>query len=156
MARVNQGVNVNRNDPNVRSQVDPVIAQQERASRNYLDDVAERSGPLANMQGERRLVAERQGQAAGAWESEVIGREIAAQRDEVAQRLALAGSMLSDDKRIALQQELSQLDAMLRREGYGLQREGMAQGNDQFMRELALREWMAGDQSDRAWAGFGG
>jgi hypothetical protein len=156
MQRATQGTAVNRNDPNIRQQVDPVVAQQERAGRNYLDDVAERSGPLANMQGERRLVAERQGQAAGAFESEVIGREIAAKRDEIQQALSLYGSMLSDDKRIALQQQLSQLDAALRREGYGLQREGMAQGNDQFMRELALREWMAGDSSDRAWAGFGG
>jgi hypothetical protein len=155
MQRAQQGTAVNRNDPNIRSQVDPVVAQQERASRNYLDDVAERSGPLANLQGERRLVAERGGQAAGAFESEVIGREIAAKRDEIQQALSLYGSMLSADKQLELQNQLAQLNAALQREGYGLQREGMAQSNDQFLRELALREWIAGDNSAQGWAGFG-
>lgn len=155
MQRATQGTAVNRNDPNIRAQVDPVVAQQERASRNYLDDVAERAGPLANIQGERRLVAERQGQAAGAFEAEVIGREIAARRDEIAQSLQLYGSLMTADQQMALQRELAQLNASLQREGYGIQRQQLGQANDQFLRELALREWMAGDQSDRAWAGLG-
>lgn len=162
MERANQGTAVSRNDPNVRAQVDPVVAQQERASRNYLDDVAERSGPLANLQGERRLAAERSGQAAGAFESEVIGREIAARRDEIMQALQLYGSRLSTEQQLELQRELGQLNASLQREGFGIQRDElglrrdqMGLANDQFLRELALREWMAGDSSDRAWAGFG-
>jgi hypothetical protein len=161
MDRVTKGVTTDRKDPNIRAQIDPVVAQQERASRNYIDDIAERSGPLANIQGERRLAAERGGQAAGALEAEVIGRDIAAQRDEIAQQLAMAGNMISDDKRLELQNALAQLDAQLRREGYGVQREGLAnqrygmdQSNDQFLRELALREYDTTNKWDYAWSGL--
>lgn len=162
MERATQGTAVDRNDPNIRAQVDPVVAQQERASRNYLDDLAERSGPLANLQGERRLAAERSGQAAGAFESEVIGREMAGRRDEIMQALQLYGNRLTVEQQLAMQQELAQLNASLQRESFGIQRDElglrrdqMGMANDQFLRELALREWMAGDSSDRAWAGFG-
>jgi hypothetical protein len=153
MERATQGTAVNRNDPNIRAQVDPVVAQQERASRNYLDEIAERSGPLANMQGERRLAAERSGQAAGAFESEVIGREIAARRDEIAQALQLYGSRLTADQQMGLQRELASLEAALSREGMGLQRYGMDQSNDQFLRELALREFDTTNKWDYAWSG---
>lgn len=156
MNRATQGTAVNRNDPNIRAQVDPLTAQMERSSRNYIDDVAERAGPLANIQGERRLAAERTGQAAGQLEAEVIGREISARRDEIAQALMLYGSQLSNEQRLEMERELAQLNAQLQREGFGLRRDEMGLQNDQFLRELALREWMAGDQSDRAWAGFGG
>jgi hypothetical protein len=158
MQRATQGTAVNRDDPNIRAQVDPVVAQQERASRNYIDDIAEKSGPLANIQGERRLAAERGGQAAGAFESEVIGREIAAKRDEIAQALQLYGSRLTAEQQLEMQQQLAQLDAALQREGYGVQREGLAlqrygmdQSNDEFMRELALREYDLGNTWDYRW-----
>jgi hypothetical protein len=141
MQRANQGAAVSRTDPNIRAQVDPVVAQQERANRNYLDDVAEKSGPLANLQGERRLMAERGGQQAGAFESEVIGREIGARREEIQQALQLWGSMLSGDQRIALEKELAVLNDNARNAD-------RIQGNDQFMRELALREWVEANQDD--------
>lgn len=171
MQRASQGTAVNRDDPNIRSQVDPVVAQQERASRNYLDDQAERAGPLANMQGERRLASERSGQAAGAFESEVIGREIAAKRDEIAQALQLYAGRLTEEQQMGLQGQLASLNAMLQREGMDIQRQGQAQGfdiqrqgldlqrqglsqsNDQFMRELALREFDTNNAWDYRWAG---
>lgn len=159
MQRAMQPSTAGREDPNVRAQADAFSAQTERASRNYIDDVAERSGPLANIQGERRLAAERAGQASGAFEAEVMGRESMARRDEIAQALSMWGAMLSDDQRMQLQRELAALDAQLSREGMGIQRrsqdiqrEGLAQGGDQFMRELALREYMAGEDNAFRWA----
>ncbi len=170
LERASQGTAVSRNDPNIRAQVDPVVAQQERASRNYIDDIAERSGSLANITGERRLAAERGGQAAGAFESEVIGREIAGRRDEVAQSLQLAVQYGLTDQAQQLQRELAQLDATLQREGFGVQREGLGvqreglalqrygidRQDDQFNRKLALDEYDTTNKWDFNWAGLGG
>lgn len=140
MQRAKQGLAVGRDDPNIRSQVDPMTAQMERASRNYIDDIAEgaRGMPL-NLEGERRMASEKLGQQAGQLESQVIGREIAARRDEIAQALQLWGGMLSDDQRTQLQRELGYLNA-------SVQEKSMGQSYDQFMRELALREWVAGNE----------
>lgn len=158
MQRAQQGTAVSSSDPNIRAQVDPVVAQQTRASRSYLDQLAEKSGPLANLQGERRLASERSGQAAGALESEVIGREIGARRDEIQQALSQWGQMLTADQRNALEMELAQLNDRARTadrtQNQSQFTASQAQGNDQFLRELALREWIAGDQSSRGWAGL--
>ncbi len=155
MERAQQGTAVSRDNPNVRNQVDPVVAQQERANRNTLDDIAEKAGPLANLTGERRMMGERTGQFAGALESEVIGREIAAKRDEIAQALSLWGSRLSDEQRMALQRELAYLEDAARTADRGLQREGLLQGNDQFLRELALRESDQNNAWDYRWQTLG-
>lgn len=57
-----------------------------------------------------------------------------------------------------LQRELGQGGLALQRDlgfgGLGLQRRGQDIGADQFLRELALREWQLGDESDRGWAGL--
>lgn len=144
MARATQGP-VDRNDLNIRAQVDPAVAQMERSSRGYLDDAAERAGPLANLQGERRLASERTGQAAGTLEGEVIGREIEGRRDEIMQSLSLWGDQLSDQERLALQRELGYLDDATRRygidSGADVSMYGLNLNNDQFLRDLALREY---------------
>lgn len=155
MQRAQQGTAVDRNSAGVRQQVDPVVAQQERASRNYIDDIAEKSGPLANIQGERRLAAERSGQAAGAFESEVIGREMDRRAQEIQQALSLWGAMLSDQQRMALQKELAYLTDARAAAGQGLQAQALNQSNDQFLRELALRESDQNNSWDYRWATLG-
>lgn len=136
-----QGGMPDRNDPNVRAQADAFSANTERARRNYLSDTAERSGPFANLQGERRMAAERSGIASGAFEAQLVGREIQAKRDEIAQALALYGNRLSDVDRMALQRELADLEASLRREGFGVNMYGLGLNNDQFLRSLAQRQY---------------
>lgn len=135
-------------DPNVRAQSDANIANEERARRNYISDVAEREGPNANIQGERRMAAERAGQRTGAFEANLVGQEIKAQREQVAQALTQMGGMLSDDQKIALQERLANLDAVLKDKGLSLQDKSINNdmerallGNDQFMRQLGLNEW---------------
>lgn len=117
MGRAKQGLGVGRDDPNVRAQVDPLAAQMERTQRNYIADLAEKAGPLANIRGEERLASERAGQAAGTLESEVIGREIAARRDEIRNALDSLRDQLSEDQRLALTRELALLDDATRRYG---------------------------------------
>ena len=155
-ARSQQGLDVDRTNPAVRAQADAFSAQQDRSQRNYISDTAERMGPFASgaLQGERRMAAERAGQASGAFEAQLVGREIAARRDEIAQALSQMQGLLTTDQEMALRRELADLEATLRREGYDLQREGLNLSNDQFLRDLALRESNQNNYWDYAWSGF--
>lgn len=162
MQRAQQGTAVNRNDPTIRAQVDPYAAQQDRASRYAIDDIAEKAGPLANLTGERRLAAERAGQATGAFEAELIGREQADRRGEIAQAIEWLVSQGRFDQAQALQMQLAEMDAALRREGYQLQGRGLdlqaqnqANQMDQFLRELALREYDTNQGWDYRWSTLG-
>jgi hypothetical protein len=148
MARAQQGLAVNREDPNVRAQADAYAANEERQRRQYLTRAAEEMGGRpVNLRGEERLASERAGQRSGAFEAELIGREIGARRDEIAQALALWGNRLSDEQRQGLERELAQLNDRARTQDRSQQME-------QFLRELALREWEAGNLNDLRWAGL--
>ena len=180
-ARGQQGLNVNPNDPLIKGQVDAFNAAQQRSGRDYLSNAAESQGPLANLRGEQRMAQEKIGQNTGTFQAELMQRELGARRDEIAQALSQQGQMLGGDQQRNLQMQLAQMDQALGeantqtartgmenqftlgqgqlglgRESLGLQRAGMAQNNDQFMRELGLRQWQAGDQSDYNWASLGG
>jgi hypothetical protein len=144
--RAGQGLNITRHDPVLRAQVDPYAAQEERAMRNYLADVAERSGPYASLEGERRMAAERLGQRVGAFESEVIGRELVARRNEIRDALASMGDLLTADQSRELQRQLGLLDQQIREQGLAVQREGLGLDrtriglqHEQFLRDLGLR-----------------
>lgn len=127
MGRARQGLGVGRDNPQVRAQVDPYAAQQERSMRDYLDTTAEGSrGAPFNMQGERRMAAERLGQATGLFESQVIGREVEARRQEIREALDLWGNLLTEDQRMELAQA-----------------------------ELALRQWVAENEDYYVRSGLG-
>ena len=114
LERAQQGLSVDRNNPVIRQQADAYSANERRASRDYMADLAESSGPYSSLRSEGRLASERVGQRTGAFEAQLMGREIEARRNEIAQALAQMGSLLSDDQRIALQRELGLLDIALR------------------------------------------
>lgn len=154
LGRSQQGLAVNRNDPVIRAQADAYGAQTERARRNFVSDTAEREGPLANIQGERRMAAERQGQQSGAFEAELMGRELTARRQEIAQALAQMQGLLTADQEANLRMQLAEMDAQLAREGLGVQRRAQDFGMDQFLRDLALREWDTSNRWDYAYSGF--
>ena len=141
MQRAQQGLNVDRNDPALRAQADAYSANEQRASRNFLGDIAERQGPGANLRGEQRMAAERLGQRTGAFEADLVGREITGRRNEIAQALESMRGMLSQDQQLALQRELGLLDASMRERGLGLEQQRMGQQQDQFLRDLGLRDW---------------
>jgi hypothetical protein len=147
LGRAKQGLTIDRNDPNIRSQADAFSANAERARRNDLADLAEREGPIANLRGEQRLTAERLGQQTGAFEAELVGRELGARRNEIAQALTSMQGLLSDQQKMSLTKEMQLLDNALRQQQLGLQGqqlglEGqrMSQQNDQFLRQLGLQE----------------
>lgn len=148
--RAAQGLNVSAQDPALRAQADAFSANAQRESQNYLSDLAEKSGPNANLRGEQRLASERTGQRTGAFEADLVGREIAARRQEITQSLESMRGLLTADEQMALQKELAMLDDAARSKGMNLQQQQMTQQNDQFMRDLALREWNSANQWDVA------
>ncbi len=141
MQRSQQGLAVDRNTPAIRQQADVNAANEERAKREYLNDLAERRGPTANLLGEERLATERLGQRTGTFEAGLIGNELEARRQEIAQALAGMAGMLSADKVAGLQRELALLDQAIKEKGVSLTARGQDMNQDQFMRDLALREW---------------
>ncbi len=132
--RASQALTTDRNAPHIREQVDAYSAGQNRAKRDYLADLAERSGPVVNMLGEERLASERLGQQISGFEAELIGRELEAKRNEIAQALAGMAGMLSGDQQASLQAQLAQIDS-------ALNTTQMHMGQDQFLRDLGLRAW---------------
>jgi hypothetical protein len=167
--RASQGLAVNPSDPAIRQQSDVYAANQQRGMRDYLSNQAEQRGPLVNLQGERRMASERAAQATSGFEAELMSREVAARRDEISQALSQMGGMISQEQQMGLQRELASLNAQLQREqmaqsgmlagrgldlqagGLDLQRTGQAQSNDQFLRELALREFDTNNRWDYNW-----
>lgn len=149
---------VDPNNPIIKGQVDTFRADQTRASRDYLSNIAERSGPLANIRGEQRMASEKLGQNVSGFQSELLAREQAAQREQASQALGLSSSMLTADQNRELQGALGFGDLNLRGElGRGqlaLGNRGLDQNQDQFLRELALRQWDLGNQNDYRWAGL--
>ena len=145
MSRALQGLDVGSNDPVVRQQADAFNANQDRASRAYLQQVAEQEGPNANISAERRSTAERAGQAGGEFEAQAIGNEIAARRQEIQQALAAAPGLLTAQQAINLQRELAQLDMAYKYYSTNLSNEQFGRGLEQ--RESEFGRGLGWDQS---------
>lgn len=140
---------VDPNDPLIHGQVATFGAAQERAKRDYLSNIAEKAGPLANLRGEQRMAAEKLGQNVSGFQSELLAREQAARRDQAGQALGLFSGQISGDQNRELQSALGFGDLNLRDK---LGTRGLDQNMTQFLKELALRQWQLGDQSDYQWA----
>jgi hypothetical protein len=126
LEQATQGTQVDRNDPNFKQQLDPFVAAQDRARRQYESEQAERTsaqglGNSGAMDQERRLGMERAGQAAGAFESQLVTRELQNRREEIQTALTSLGGLVSADQEMALKRELADLDAALKREGIDAQ-----------------------------------
>ena len=149
MERAQQPTAASRTDPTVRAQADAYSANVDRAARNYVSDVAEREGPYGNIEGYRRMAAEKAGQASGAFEAELLGREQDARRQEQQFNTGQWAGLLSGDLGMGLTREL----------GYMGNAQRTADRNtsmDQFLRELALREFDTNNRWDFNWMLGGG
>jgi hypothetical protein len=168
--RAGQSLAVDANDPTIKAQTDAYRNEQTRAQRDYLSNLAESSGPWANLRGEQRMAAEKTGQAVGGFQSQLLGRELGARRDEIAQALNAQGALLSGDQQRALQGQLASMDQAISEANaktgansvanqFALGQGQLALGNrsldtsnDQFLRELALRAWDLNNQNDYRWS----
>lgn len=132
LGRSQQSLQVNPNDPIISGQVDSYRAEQTRGVRDYLAQQAESQGPYSNLNSERRLANEGAAQATGGLQASLIQNELVARRQEIQAALTQMGGMLSDQQRLALQQQLGMIDANLRQQAIN-------SGNDQFLADLGLR-----------------
>lgn len=135
MKRANQSLSMDpTTDSVIRPQVDNYAATQERSRRNYLNDMAESSNPYATgaMNTAATQTAETAGQNTANLQSQLMGNELTARRQEIQQALSELGSLLTADQQMGLQRELAQIDA-------GLRQQQINSGNDQFLASLGLQ-----------------
>lgn len=133
--RAQQSLNVQATDPTIAAQTSAYAAQQERARQNYLADLAERSGPLTNLQGEQRLTAERQGAQTAGFQADLMARELTARRDEIAGSLQQMGGLLSGEQQANLQRELGLLNNAIQQR----QADATLRGQDAAQRTALLQ-----------------
>ena len=156
MDRSKQSLNIDRNDPIIRAQADAFSANQERSRRNDINSLAESEGPNANLRSEQRMGAERAGQASGAFEAELMGRELGNRRQEISEALNSAQGLLTEEQRLALTNELTRLNDATQRYGintgastqrYGIDTQnkqfysGLGQQNRQFDKNLGFQRY---------------
>lgn len=141
LTRANQGLNVDRNTPGIRMQADAYSANAERAKRNYLSDTAEGSSPFANLTGETRMANERVGQQTGAFEADLVGRELQAKRDEIQNALNGMAGMLDTGQRLDLQGKLATMDNALGQRRLSLDEKTQSSASDLGLRRLGLDDW---------------
>lgn len=147
MRRATQSLDIDSTDPIIKAQTDAYGARQERASRNYLSGLAERAGPSANIGAEARSSAEQAGQATGAFEAELIGRELSTRRQEIEGALSGAAGLLTAEQQMQLQEELAKISLAQQQHQFtatqGQQESqfgrSLVSGEEQFEKMLAQR-----------------
>lgn len=109
MKRAGQSLELNPNDPIIKGQVDAYNASQQRASRDFMAQQAEKYGANANLTAEARAQAEGVGQKTGAYQATLLGSELAARRAEIENALSGAVGLLTAEQQMALTEELTKI-----------------------------------------------
>lgn len=132
---------VSLSDPTLKPQADAFAVQQQRATQQAREAMAERraaSGQLSDRAGsgafdsDLRGMLGQQGESIGRFNAGLIGGEAQSRKQQLLQAMGLAGNQVNAEEGRALQERLAQLDAQIRREGISSQT-GLGQG------DLALR-----------------
>ena len=137
MGRAQRGLNVSAEDPIIKNQTDAYRAEQERAAKNYLSQAAEQGSSLENLSPEARSASEHVGQQSSAFQSQLMGRELQAQRKEIADALSGARGLLTAEQQMQLQEALHNIDNELQAWMFST---GQGAQESQFARSLAQRE----------------
>lgn len=116
MANVNAVPNVGPDDPTIKAQTDAFAAQQERAKRSSLSQMAEKGGDNANLAAENLALTEAAGQNTGAFGASLMSQERQARRAQIQSMLSVGSSYLTAEQSLALQKELN--DMNLAERGY--------------------------------------
>ena len=109
MGRAQQSLQVNPNDPIIRSQLEPYNAQNTRAARQYMSQVAEKEGANSNIASSGRAAAEKVGQMGASYQGQLMQNELNARRNEIQQALSGMQGFLTQEQSMQLQEELAQL-----------------------------------------------
>jgi hypothetical protein len=138
LQQATQSTTIDRNDPNFRQQADAFGATQDRARRQYQSEAAERLsaqglGNSGAMEQERRFADERAATAQGSFEAQLVGRELENRRAEIKDSLAGLRGIISNDQALAMQKQLAELDAAIKRES-------LAQSGSLGSQELGIKD----------------
>ena len=101
---------VDPNDPTIKAETDAFAAQQERARRSGLSQLAEKGGDNANLDAYSRSLIESGGQATGAFQAGLMDQERQARRAQIQNMLSLGGSFLTAEQQLALSKELNDMN----------------------------------------------
>lgn len=129
-------------DPTIKAQSDAYAVGQTRAREQARAAMAERmahdGAPGVNSGAFNDGLAglyQQQGEAVGANNAKLLGNEAQARKQELLQAAAIAGNTLNAEQSRALQQQLAELDAQIRREGIA-QQGSLGQGDLQLRGRL--------------------
>lgn len=101
------------NDPVIKAQTNAYNAQATRDMRNYVNELAERGGPNANLGAQGMQAAEQVAQGAGQFQGTLMQNELNARRQQIQDALTGMGNLLSDQQRMQLQNQLAIMDNLL-------------------------------------------
>lgn len=123
--RTKQSTVIDPNDPNIKAQTDQFGAATTRQTRDFLADLAERKGPLANISGETRIANEHAGQAKGSLHASLMANELQNRRNEIAGAISGMQGMLTADQATGLQRELGLLGNAINQQQLGISNKGL-------------------------------
>lgn len=129
LGQAQQSQTENPNDPVIKAQTDAYSADQTRSTRNYLDTLAEQSGPNANLSGQTAVANEKQAQATSGFQANLMAQDLQAKRDQIQQALTSMGSLLTQEQQMNLQAQLASMND-------ALSRLSLAQNEGQFQQNL--------------------
>jgi hypothetical protein len=150
--RSQQSLDVNPNDPVIKAQTDAAAAIANREALKQQQTAAARGGPYATgaQQAAQRASNEGVQLQMASMQAELMGREVAARRQEIAQALSGRQGMLTVEE----QSRLRELDQELERQQMMLA-DKHASAQDALARENAQQNWgqMAWERGfrDRGW-----
>lgn len=101
------------NDPVIKAQTNAYNAQATRDMRNYMNELAEKGGPNANLGAQGMQAAEQVAQGAGQFQGTLMQNELNARRQQIQEALTGMGNLLSDQQRMQLQNQLAIMDNLL-------------------------------------------
>lgn len=134
MQRAQQSLNIDPNtDPIIAPQVADYGATQTRAARQAIDQQAEAGSPYATgaLQNVATQMQENAGQNTANLQSTLVNNELTARRNDIQNAMSTAGTTLTAEQQLSLQQELGTIQA-------ALSQQQINSGNDQFLATLGL------------------
>jgi hypothetical protein len=131
-------------DPTLKGQADAFSLGQTRAKDRARSVLAERAAGQggAGVEGEgfsQGLMGleQQQGEAEGSFNAGLVGQELQQRRQQLMSAAALAGNQITSEQQLALQKQLADVDAQIKREG-------MAQQGGQFSQSLSEQQRQSG------------
>jgi hypothetical protein len=157
---LSQSQPVTEDDPMVKNQINAARSQEERNFAKQRQMMAERaaaegtnmSGGFDAMLGEARAGI---GARLGAQSADAVRQLQTERMSQIMTALSLAGTNMTEGDRNQLQRELAELDASLRREGLGLEKDQLSAGKEESAAERALRKYIADQGSGFNYAQLG-